>query len=352
MRRFHPAGGPQPVGGFSSAPVTWTVLGIMVVMWLALEGSGGSSNPDALLRFGAKYGPLIAEGQWWRLVAPVFLHIGFLHLLANSFALIIFGGVVERTFGGRNYLTIYLAAGVFGNIVSYWAAPALGAGASGAVSGIVGAYGAFLVINRRLFGEMGRQSLTTIGVIVAINVVFGLVARGVDNWAHLGGFVAGLALGWWLAPRPRVYFSVGPGGSERRGMTTILFRATNVRWALGIAVAVLLAVLSVWAIGSDYPYPDLTRPVAVPVETGRGGETGRYYEARQRVLQATVSHTTENRSALLYLLRGLTRLDTGQPASAVSDIRRALEFGLPPEYETLAVEVLADLGAAAERGLD
>jgi len=346
MRRFHPAGGPQPVGGFSSAPATWTVLGITLVMWLALEASGGSSDPDVLLRFGAKYGPLIAEGEWWRLVAPVFLHIGFLHLLANCFALIIFGGVVERTFGARNYLTIYLAAGVFGNIFSYWAAPALGAGASGSVSGIVGAYGAFLLINRRLFGEMGRRSLTTIIAIVAINVVFGLVARGVDNWAHLGGFVAGLVLGWWLGPRPRVYLSVGPDGAERRGMTTILFRATNVRWVLGIAVAVLLAVLSVWAIGSDYLYQDRTRARAVPVETGRAGETGQYYETRQRVLQAMLSRSAESRSALLYLLRGLTGLDTGQSAGAVSDIRRALEFGLPPEYEILAAEILADLAPA------
>ena len=345
MRRFHPAGGPQPVGGFSSAPVTWTLLGVMLVTWLAMEASGGSGDRDVLLRFGAKWGPRIADGEWWRLVAPIFLHIGFFHLLANSFALVIFGGVVERTFGARNYVTVYLVAGVFGNIVSYWAAPSLGAGASGAVSGIVGAYGAFLLTNRSVFGEMGRRSLTTIGVIVAINVVFGLVAQGVDNWAHLGGFASGLALGWWLAPRPRVYLSIGPDGSERRGMTTVLFRVANVRWTLGVAVAVLLALLSVWAIGSRYPYVDYTRPTSLLIETDRAGQAGRYHAIRQHVLQATMAGPTENRAALLYLLRGLTYLDTEQIADGMADIRQAQDYGLPPEYERLAVEILADLGA-------
>ena len=344
MRRFHPAGGPQAVGNFRATPVTWTVLGATVLMWLALEASGGSSSTDVLLRFGAKYGPRIADGEWWRLIAPIFLHIGFLHLFANVFALIIFGAVVERTFGARNYLTIYLAAGIFGNIFSYWAAPAMGAGASGSVSGIVGAYGAFLLINRRVFGEMGRRSLTTIGVIVAINVVFGLAAQHVDNWAHLGGFASGLALGWWLAPRPRVYLSTGPDGGERRGMTTVLFRAATGRWALGVTVAILLAALSTWAIGSDYPYVDLTRRAVVPLQTGRTTEAGRYYETRQ-ALQIALSRSTEDRLALLYLLRGLGYLDMGRTASAASDIGRALEFGLPPEYETVAAEVLAGLDA-------
>ena len=344
MRRFHPAGGPQPVGNFRAAPVTWTILGATVLIWLALEASGGSDETDVLLRFGAKYGPRIAAGEWWRLIAPIFLHIGFLHLFANVFALIIFGGVVERSFGARNYLTIFLVAGIFGNIFSYWAAPTMGAGASGSVSGIVGAYGVFLLINRRLFGEMGRRSLTTIGVIVGINVVFGLVAQGVDNWAHLGGFASGLALGWWLAPRPRVYLSTGPDGGERRGMTTVLFRAATGRWALGVTVAILLAALSTWAIGSDYPYVDLTRRAVVPLQTGRAQETGRYYET-QHALQVALSRSTEDRLALLYLLRGLGYLDTGQTANAAADIGRALEFGLPPEYETVATELLADLAA-------
>jgi len=314
------------------------------LIWLALEASGGSDETDVLLRFGAKYGPRIADGEWWRLIAPIFLHIGFLHLFANVFALIIFGGVVERSFGARNYLTIFLVAGIFGNIFSYWAAPTMGAGASGSVSGIVGAYGVFLLINRRLFGEMGRRSLTTIGVIVGINVVFGLVAQGVDNWAHLGGFASGLALGWWLAPRPRVYLRIGPDGGERRGMTTVLFSAANVRWAIGITVAILLAVLSAWAIGSDYPYVDLTRRAVVPLQTGRAQEAGRYYET-QHALQVALSRSTEDRLALLYLLRGLGHLDTGQTANAAVDIGRALEFGLPSEYETVATELLADLAA-------
>jgi len=343
MRRFNSAAGPRPIGGFSTAPVTWTILGVMVLAWFALELNGGSNNAETLFRFGAKDGAAIADGQWWRLVTPIFLHIGFLHLFANSFALVIFGGVVERTLGARNYLTVYLAAGVFGNVASFWAAPALGAGASGAVSGIVGAYGAYLLVNRRLFGETGRRSLSTIGIIVAVNIVFGLVVQGVDNWAHLGGFASGFTLGWWLAPRPRTFITESPDGMRRRTTTTVLFRARIMRWVLGLAVATALAAYLVYQIGDDYPYTRRVGPAAVPVNTGAMVGEG-FFDGVRRQLQATVLlNQGSDPTALLLLRRGLGYLDTGHVTSGVADLERALDLGLPRDYEAFALQVLAEL---------
>jgi rhomboid protease GluP len=210
MRRSGYRGALGPARGPRDAPVTWAIIALNAALWLALEVSGGSGDSGNLLRWGAKYGPGILDGEWWRLIVPVFLHVGFFHLVSNTFALIIFGGTVESTFGRASYAAIYLLSGVLGNVASFWAGPALGAGASGAVLGITGAFGAYVLLNRRILGQLGRQSLAAIGVILAINVAFGFVAAGVDNAAHLGGLVAGAAMGAALAPRERVAVRSAP----------------------------------------------------------------------------------------------------------------------------------------------
>ena len=81
--------------------VTYGLLAVNVVVWLAMTATGGSQDPQTLLRFGAKYGPLIYEGEYWRLLTPMFLHIGFMHLLLNSYALFVLGMETELFFGPR-----------------------------------------------------------------------------------------------------------------------------------------------------------------------------------------------------------------------------------------------------------
>lgn len=244
MRSYRYRGGLGPALGPRDAPVTWAIVAINAVLWIGLEVSGGPGDSRNLVRWGAKFGPGILDGEWWRLIVPVFLHVGFFHLLANTFGLIIFGGTVEATFGPVSYAGIYLLSGVLGNVASFWAGPALGAGASGAVFGITGAFGMYLLLNRRMLGQFGRQSLTSIGVILAINLAFGFVVAGIDNAAHLGGLVAGTLAGLALAPRNRVNLRSVPfviGGSLERvevkpGATRIVMTL-----AAGATAAVLLA---------------------------------------------------------------------------------------------------------------
>ncbi len=201
--------------GFREAPVTWCLVGINVLLWVVLEATGGSQDPENLLRFGAKSGRAILDGEWWRLVTPVFLHSGPLHVIANSIGLIAFGGTVERLLGRANYLGVYLLSGVLGNIASFWAGPALGVGASGAVFGVAGALAAYLLRNRRLLGSFGRQALTSVAFLIGVNLVFGFVFPGVDNAAHIGGLIGGAILGAALvpyekrAPRPDGRFFIG-----------------------------------------------------------------------------------------------------------------------------------------------
>lgn len=84
-----------------------------------LELSGGSTNTATLTAFGAKNNGLILDGEWWRLITPMFLHIGLTHLLFNTFALWSVGAAVERIYGSGRFLLIYFISGIFGSIASF-----------------------------------------------------------------------------------------------------------------------------------------------------------------------------------------------------------------------------------------
>ena len=184
--------------------VTWLLLAINLAVWVAMDRSGGSENEDVLLRFGALFGPFIANGEYWRLFTAMFLHIGFMHLLSNAIALIIFGGLMERIFGHYRFTSIYVLAGLSGSLASYTFNPVvIGAGASGAIFGVLGALTAFFLIRRDVLGNVGRQYLSALGLIGGINLFFGFIIPGIDNWAHLGGLVGGFLLGLALSPRYR-----------------------------------------------------------------------------------------------------------------------------------------------------
>ena len=80
----------------------------------------GSIDGRTLVRFGAKYGPLISEGQWWRFVTPIFLHGGLLHIAMNSWVLMDLGPAVEALYGRQKFLVLNVLTGIGGNVLSYW----------------------------------------------------------------------------------------------------------------------------------------------------------------------------------------------------------------------------------------
>src|SRR5262245_57817063 len=102
--------------------------------------AGGATNPATLLAFGMKSNAQIDSGEYWRLITPIFIHIGLLHLMFNSYALWIVGPQVEKLYGGARFLILYMATGVAGVLGSYWQHPNdPSAGASGAIFGLFGA---------------------------------------------------------------------------------------------------------------------------------------------------------------------------------------------------------------------
>jgi rhomboid protease GluP len=167
---------------------TYIFIVLQVAVFLLMEWSGGSTNPEVLIRYGAKFNPLIWEGEWWRFFTPIFLHIGFLHLLMNTFALYYLGMMVERLYGSWRFFCIYMIAGFFGTLGSFLFTSSLSAGASGAIFGLFGALLYFGTVYRHLFFETIGTNIIS---LIIINLLFGIVVPGIDNAGHIGGLIGG-----------------------------------------------------------------------------------------------------------------------------------------------------------------
>ncbi|WP_096434665.1 rhomboid family intramembrane serine protease [Alteribacter populi] len=167
---------------------TFILLTAILGLFALIEVAGSSTDVRTLIEFGAKFNPLIHEGEWWRFFSAMFLHIGFLHLFMNSLALFYLGGAVERIYGTSRFILIYFIAGLVGSVASFAFNEQVSAGASGAIFGCFGALLYFGVKHKRLFFRtMGMNVI----VILIINLGLGFLVPMIDNGAHIGGLVGG-----------------------------------------------------------------------------------------------------------------------------------------------------------------
>jgi rhomboid protease GluP len=163
-------------------------LFLQIVVFGLTELYGSSESTKTLVEFGAKFTPLILAGEWWRFITPIFLHIGFFHLMMNSFALYYIGSEVEKIYGSVRFLLIYLFAGFAGTLGSFLFTPSISAGASGAIFGCFGALLFFGIKKPRLFF---RKMGSNIILLVLINLVLGFTISGIDHAGHIGGLAGG-----------------------------------------------------------------------------------------------------------------------------------------------------------------
>lgn len=193
------------VGGTIAADphlVTKILIGLCFALFL-VQLSVGDSFTDRFDLIGRAYVPAlgsvegIAEGQWYRLLTSVFLHVDYFHILSNMFSLWIFGRYVEEAFGRVRYLTLYVLSGLAGSALAYLIdapnQPSLGA--SGAILGV---FGALAVLMRRQRYDMRP--------IVAMLVIMMIVTFGWSNvsWeAHVGGLAGGAVIGLAMVYAPR-----------------------------------------------------------------------------------------------------------------------------------------------------
>ncbi len=171
--------------------------------------------------------PIAGYGRWWTLIAASFLHGGILHIFFNMAALGQLGPFVLREFGFNRFVIIYLLAGVAGFFISYLAGIPFTIGASACICGLIGAILYYGKSRGGFYGEViYRQAM---GWVVGL-VIFGLLVPGINNWAHGGGLISGITLGFLMKY------------NEQRG-ETYFYRVVAAACILSTAIILLWAVL-------------------------------------------------------------------------------------------------------------
>ena len=217
------------------APATYLLVGINCAVYIAMVARGVSfwmPNVDQIMRWGAdRPSNVLIQGEWWRIVTAMFVHVGILHLATNMWCLWNLGLLAEPLMGSAGLFIAYILTGAAGNLLSTfhgWVWPIrdpsgapffqAGAGASGAVFGIAGALIVLLKSKllpvpadelKRLRRSVIYFAAINLVVDVFINFGSGFTGVSVDNSAHMGGFACGLLMAAPMLPRiasPRAAF--------------------------------------------------------------------------------------------------------------------------------------------------
>ena len=185
----------------SRGKITLTLVVVNILIFFVMDFRGNTENGAYMLAHGAAYGPLILEnGEYYRLFTSMFLHFGIQHLINNMLLLLFLGDYLERAVGKIRYLVIYLGGGLVGNLCSYLhelflmktgEAPAVSAGASGAIFSAVGAMLVLLAFRK---GRLEDLTFRRMAVMAVLSLLVGFQSSNVDNFAHIGGFLAGAVL--------------------------------------------------------------------------------------------------------------------------------------------------------------
>ena len=178
------------LGGISST-IALALIIVGCYVRTALAGHDWYSIPtDVLVRHGANLPRGVADDQWWRYLTATLLHVGMWHLAFNLLALAVVGPHVERNYGRLGMLFLFVLTGALASIGSQltgmW-----GAGASGALMGLMGAIAG---AGHRSGTTIGKQERNAMLRWAAYTIVFGF-AIGADNHAHVAGFVVGAIFG-------------------------------------------------------------------------------------------------------------------------------------------------------------
>jgi rhomboid protease GluP len=192
------------------APVTSALIAANVVVYaimVAVSRQVWSFEGDTLIAAGASVSGAGLEVSHWRWLTAAFIHANLLHIAMNLWVLGQIGALSEKALGRGLIAVTYLVTGVIGNILSTLhaaasAAPTVSVGASGAIMGLIGMAAVFAWRT----GQRRAAKALAINVLFILGVGLSLSARGislVDNAAHIGGLVAGAAIGLGRAAFPR-----------------------------------------------------------------------------------------------------------------------------------------------------
>lgn len=179
-------GFPEPV--VETPILTYVLIALNIFVYVCERFVFIRTGSPALILWGSKINELIVQGEYWRFLTPIFLHGGFLHVAVNAYSLYAVGPDVEKMFGRVKFIIIYLVAGILGNVASFVFCPSVSVGASGAIFGLLGA---LLYLGIKYKEVISSSYVTNIVTMIVINLAYGFIHPGIDNYAHMGGLIGG-----------------------------------------------------------------------------------------------------------------------------------------------------------------
>ncbi|MBT9772332.1 MAG: rhomboid family intramembrane serine protease [Coprococcus sp.] len=195
-------------GLWQMSPVNTIIIVINVVVFAVLTFLGDTTDVQFMHHHGANFWPsVIEEHEYYRLLTCTFIHFGISHLFNNMLVLAYIGDNLERALGKVKYLVLYLAAGIGSSAVSaVWSMfkdeYSVSGGASGAIFGVVGALLVIVIKNR---GQLEDLSSRQLMFFAGFSIYHGVTSAGIDNMAHISGFLIGALLGGLLYRRKRYW---------------------------------------------------------------------------------------------------------------------------------------------------
>jgi membrane associated rhomboid family serine protease len=181
--------------------VTQLLVGLNILVYLitVAQGAGINSPGGSLFSKWILWGPLVAHGDWWRLITAAFLHAGLLHIAFNMWALVWLGRVVEGALGTWRFLLLYFASALAGSAGALvWSPDKPVVGASGAIFGLLGAG---LILEYRATGQLAGSFMTMIVINLAITFSF---SSYISAGGHVGGLIGGIVAAAIIVLRGRI----------------------------------------------------------------------------------------------------------------------------------------------------
>ena len=180
--------------------VTYAIIGVTAFIYILQLATQFLLQVDLPVVLFLKVNDLIRQGQLWRLLTPALVHGSITHIGFNMYALLSFGTGLERHFGHKRFLALYVLGAFTGNVMSFLFVSNNSLGASTAIFGLLGAEGVFLYQNRKLFAGQFKSAISNIIFIAVINLFVIGSLPNIDNWGHIGGLLGGTMFAWFASP--------------------------------------------------------------------------------------------------------------------------------------------------------
>jgi len=179
------------------APANTAIVIINVVIFILSDFLPSVTDAALVIdRYSLSWDMVINNGQYYRIITSMFMHYGADHIFNNMVVLLFIGSYIEQYLGKAKYLTIYFLSGIIAgctsmvyNIMQHSYTPSVGA--SGAIFGMMGSLLVILLVHRRQAYELGIRRVL---FMVFLSLYGGFTSQGVDNAAHIGGFLGGMAV--------------------------------------------------------------------------------------------------------------------------------------------------------------